>query len=145
MTAMRLETQLLEHIDRLRSRALRIGFAALALSAVSVFFDPTLFFRSYLFGYLFWIGVTLGSLAILMIHHLVGGKWGYVTRRTLEASTRVLPLMAVLFIPILFGLSEKKTVVGVTSFRVRVLLLFACGLDRVPELAVCTYSNDTSP
>ncbi len=106
MTAMRLETQLLEHIGRLRSRALRIGFAALALSAVSVLFDPTQFFRSYLFGYLFWIGVTLGSLAILMIHHLVGGKWGYVTRRTLEASTRVLPLMAVLFIPILFGLSE---------------------------------------
>jgi len=47
-----------------------------------------------------WLGVSLGSMAVLMIQHLTGGKWGMVIRRQLEAAMNVLPLMALLFIPI---------------------------------------------
>jgi hypothetical protein len=61
------------------------------------------FFRSYLIAYLFWIGVALGCLPLLMLHHLVGGNWGFVIRRILEAGTRTLLLMALLFIPVLAG------------------------------------------
>ena len=38
-----------------------------------------------------------------MLQHLTGGGWGFVIRRVLEAATRTLPLMAVLFIPIILG------------------------------------------
>jgi hypothetical protein len=55
-------------------------------------------------AYLFWLGIALGGLAIIMLHHLVGGAWGSMIQRILEAATRTLPLMVLLFIPFLFGL-----------------------------------------
>ena len=58
------------------------------------------FFRAYLLGFMFWLGISLGSMAFLMIQHLTGGKWGMVIRRQLEAAMKVLPLMAALFVPI---------------------------------------------
>ena len=61
------------------------------------------FFEAYLIGWTFWTGIAIGSLALLMLQHLTGGGWGFVIRRILEASTRTLPVMAVLFIPILLG------------------------------------------
>lgn len=62
------------------------------------------FFRSYLFGYVVWIGPPLGCLGLLMLQHLTGGAWGVMSRRVLEAGTRTLWLMAILFIPIALGL-----------------------------------------
>jgi hypothetical protein len=64
------------------------------------------FFVSYLFAYLFWLGLTLGCFLVTMIHHLTAGRWGDVTRRILEAGFAPLPVMAALFIPLLFGLRE---------------------------------------
>ena len=61
------------------------------------------FFQSYLVGLTFWTGIAVGSLALLMLQHLTGGGWGLVIRRVLEAATRTLPLMAVLFVPIILG------------------------------------------
>src|SRR5208283_568431 len=58
----------------------------------------------YLIGFMFWLGLPLGCMAILMLYHLVGGKWGTVIRRILEAGMTTLPLMASLFIPILLNL-----------------------------------------
>jgi hypothetical protein len=55
-------------------------------------------------AYLFWLGVSVGSLALLMIQFLSGGDWGLVIRRPMEAATRTLPLLVVLFVPLLFGL-----------------------------------------
>jgi hypothetical protein len=62
------------------------------------------FFRSYLIAYLFWLGIALGCLPLLMLHHLAGGRWGFVLRRILEAGTRTLPLMFLLFVPLVFGI-----------------------------------------
>lgn len=76
------------------------------LSGVGAYFQYQQFLVSYLFAYIFWIGVSLGSLAILMIHYLTGGTWGLLIRRPLEAATWALPLMVVLFIPLAVGLSE---------------------------------------
>src|SRR6516162_7447609 len=50
------------------------------------------------------LGLTLGSLGLLMLQHLTGGIWGIVIRRPLEAASRNLPLMAALFLPILGGM-----------------------------------------
>jgi hypothetical protein len=58
------------------------------------------FFHSYLIAFLFVLGLSLGSLGLLMLQHLTGGHWGIMTRRPLESATRVLPVVAILFLPI---------------------------------------------
>ena len=93
-------------VKTIRSRSLVIGLIFAALSLLLAFFRPDEFFRAYLLGYMLWLGVALGSMAILMIRHLTGGGWGMVIRRILGAAMRTLPLMAILFIPILFGLPK---------------------------------------
>lgn len=59
----------------------------------------------YLFALFFFLGLSLGSLAWLGVHFLAGGAWGAVARGALEASARMVPWLAVLFVPLLFGLS----------------------------------------
>ncbi len=91
-------------LDRARGRALIVGAVGLAVTAAGYALDPQTFFRSYLIAFLFWLSISVGSLAILMLHHMVGGGWGFVIRRILEAATRTIPLMAVFFLPLLLGL-----------------------------------------
>ncbi|PYJ71877.1 MAG: hypothetical protein DME76_00405 [Verrucomicrobia bacterium] len=93
-------------MDELQQRSLLIGGLALAVCAAGWFFSPQQFFRSYLVAYLFWIGIPLGCFAIVMLHHLVGGGWGFVIQRLLEAGIRTFPLMVLLFIPVLFGVRD---------------------------------------
>jgi len=51
------------------------------------------------------LGLTVGSLGLLMLQHLVSGHWGIIIRRSLESATRTLPLMVLAFLPIvLFGM-----------------------------------------
>ncbi|HKA53721.1 MAG TPA: hypothetical protein VKJ47_08665 [Candidatus Binatia bacterium] len=89
-----------------QQRALLFGVVGLVLCAVGAVFSPEQFFRAYLLAYVFWIGVALGCLAIIMVYHLSGGAWGVVIRRMLESATRTLPLMIVLFVPLVFGLHD---------------------------------------
>jgi hypothetical protein len=93
-------------LDRIKQPALIVGVVALALTIVGAFFNRDDFFRSYLLAYVYWIGISLGCFAILMIQHLSGGAWGIVIRRILEAATRTFPLGLVLFIPLAFGLNS---------------------------------------
>jgi hypothetical protein len=86
-----------------QKRALVAGAVFLVVLLAGVFLDRRQFFQSYLIGWTFWTGIAVGSLALLMLQHLTGGGWGLVIRRVLEAATRTLPLMAVLFVPIILG------------------------------------------
>jgi hypothetical protein len=63
-------------------------------------------FISYLVAFIFWFGLAVGCLNVAMIHHLTGGAWGNTTRRFFEAGYMTLPTLAVLFVPIIFGLRE---------------------------------------
>ena len=95
--------------SRFQLRAAITGIAAILLCVIGAFIlygrgGLEQFFHAYLVGFVFWTGVSVGSLAILMLHHLSGGGWGLVIRRILEAATRVIPLMFVLFIPLAFGM-----------------------------------------
>jgi hypothetical protein len=86
-------------------RPLLTGGVALALvSTLGLFFEPTQFFQSYLMAYILCLGVTLGCLALGMVHQLSGGAWGVVARRPIGAASRVLPVMTLLFLPIVFGM-----------------------------------------
>jgi hypothetical protein len=78
------------------------GVFLLVLVAIA-FANPARVFQAYLVGWTFWAGISVGSLALLMLQHLTGGGWGFVIRRVLEAATRLLPIMGVLFLPVIFG------------------------------------------
>jgi hypothetical protein len=60
-------------VARLGGRALVAGIVALVLCLVGAFVNPAGFWRAYLVGYVFWTGVSVGALAIIMLHHLSGG------------------------------------------------------------------------
>ena len=85
-----------------------IALAVLAGGATvaGAFVAPDHFYKAYLVGYLFWIGIAAGSFAVVMLHHLTAGAWGFSVQRIMESGSRTLPLMALLFIPLLFGLDE---------------------------------------
>ena len=91
-------------VERVGRPALIAGAAGLLLTAVGAVFNADQFFRSYLYGFLFWTCVGVGCLSISLIHHLTGGWWGLVIRRLLEAGARTLPFCALLFVPLVFGL-----------------------------------------
>lgn len=96
-------------IDRWKKTALAAGIGGLVLTAIGLLISPSQFFRSYLWAFLFWFGIGLGCLPLLMLYHLVGGAWGFTIRRIIESGTRTLPVLAILFVPIVFGISHLYT------------------------------------
>lgn len=91
-------------LSRYQRTALIVGAAFLVILIFWGVFNHESVHQAYLLGFTFWAGIALGSLALLMLQHLTGGGWGFVIRRILEASTRTLPLIALLFVPILLGI-----------------------------------------
>ena len=91
-------------VKTIQQRSLIIGLVFSVIAALGAFLRPEEFFRAYLLAFMAWLGVTLGSMAILMLRHLTKGAWGMVIRRILGAAMRCVPLMAALFIPLLFGI-----------------------------------------
>jgi len=95
----------LEHdLRRVFTPTLGAGIVLGGISIIGGIYSPGDFFHSYLMGYLFWLGLTLGSMGIVMLQYLTAGAWGIMTRRTLESASRTLPLCALLFIPIALGI-----------------------------------------
>lgn len=133
-------------VNRIQQGALIVGALFSVLLVIGFFVDRAQFFQSYLFAFSFWAGISIGSLALLMLQHLTGGGWGLVIRRVLEASTRTLPLVLVLFVPIVLGahslyrwthqeelekhpvLMEKAKYLNLSFFTVRAAIYFAIWL-----------------
>jgi hypothetical protein len=95
-------------VRKISQRSLIIGIVFAVISVVLAFLRPDEFYRAYLLGFMCWLGVALGSMAILMIRHLTGGGWGTVIRRILGAAMRTLPLLAVLFIPMILAVAQHR-------------------------------------
>src|SRR6266852_6184079 len=94
-----------ESVSRLQTRALSVGSIALLLAIFGAMRSPGAFYQSYLMSFLLVLGLTLGSLGLMMLQHLTVGHWGIIIRRPLESVTRTLPLIAIFFVPIaLFGM-----------------------------------------
>jgi hypothetical protein len=91
-------------VKTIQRRSVLVGLIFGVISVGGAFVRPGEFFRAYLLGFMAWLGVTLGSMAILMLRHLTKGGWGMVIRRILGAAMRTIPLITLLFVPILFGL-----------------------------------------
>jgi hypothetical protein len=88
---------------RFQRRALVAGGVGLVLCALGWVLQPAAFFRSYLWAFNFFLGIALGCLVLVMLQFLTGGVWGLVLRRVLEAASRTLPVLAVLFVPLVIG------------------------------------------
>jgi hypothetical protein len=134
------------NVSRFQQRALIAGAVFTVIFAVGFFLNRDQFFYSYLFAFSFWAGISIGALALLMLQHLTGGGWGLVIRRVLEAATRTLPLVLILFVPIVLGahriykwtdahevaehpvLKEKSKYLNLPFFTVRALIYFAIWL-----------------
>jgi len=133
---------LLDKIRPVRGKALLAGGVAAVISLGMLFFGRGQFLQSYLLAYTFWLGVSAGSLGLLLLTHLVVARWALVSQRILEAAAGTLPAMAILFIPIVLGrhdlyewthvetvrndpiLSQKVLYLNVPFFLARAALYF---------------------
>src|SRR5262245_47987079 len=91
-------------LEKYQRQFLIAGAGGAVVSLIGYVINPDQFFQSYLMAYMFVLGLTLGSLALGMVHQLSGGAWGVVIRRPIGAASRVLPVLIVLFLPIVFGM-----------------------------------------
>jgi hypothetical protein len=96
-------------INRWRTLSLGIGgIASIIILVIALIFPEQReqALRSWLLGFIFWGGIGFGSIGVLLLQYLTGGAWGVMLRRILEASSRTLPVLFVLFLPILLGISH---------------------------------------
>ena len=107
-STVRLDLTAPEVVRKISQRSLVIGVIFALISGALAFVRPDEFYRAYLLGFMCWLGVALGSMAILMIRHLTGGGWGTVIRRILGAAMRTLPVLAILFIPIIMAVGQHR-------------------------------------
>jgi hypothetical protein len=142
-----------------------VGVVGLALAGVGGILggDTARFFRAYLVAYTFWVGLGLGSFGVALVQFLTGGNWGLVTRRVFEAGAATLPLMAILFVPILFGLPQlyvwarpdavaadavlqhKSVYLNVPFFSARALVYLVTWIVLVTLLRRWSAAQDRSP
>jgi hypothetical protein len=93
-----------ERVGLIRQRALYSAAGGWVLCLLAWLVQPQWLFPSYLVAFLFWVGISVSCVALLMLHRLVGGLWGFVVRAPAEAGAMTVPLMALLFVPIALGL-----------------------------------------
>jgi len=93
-------------LGQLERRAWMVGGIGVVLSILGALLDLDQFLHSYLVAWLLWLGVAFGCFAVMVLHHLSRGGWGLMIRRVLEAAAKTIPLLGLLFIPVLLGLSS---------------------------------------
>jgi len=102
---------------RWRYLALTIGLAGLVACALMAHTQPVAAMRSYWAAWLYCLGLSLGALSLLMVHTLTGGRWGEALRPLLRAALRPLPLLALLLVPVAFGLPRLFAWAAVPAAR----------------------------
>jgi hypothetical protein len=100
----RVSPELATDLKSLRTKAGVIGLIFSVLTIAGAFMDAPQFFRSYLFSFVFWVGLSVGCMAWLMIQYLSGGSWGVMIRRVCESAIKTIPLWLVLFVPLIIGI-----------------------------------------
>ena len=95
-------------VGRWRSLSLGLGgIATIVMIAIAAFMPDQReqVLRGWLLGLMLWGGIAIGGLGILILQFIVGGAWGVILRRTVEAASRTIPIVFILFLPILAGVS----------------------------------------
>src|SRR6185503_9437412 len=68
--------------------------------------NPKQFFFSWLVSFLFFLSLALGALFYVLIQYASQGGWGVVLRRIGETVFAIVPVMALMFVPLLFGMHD---------------------------------------
>ncbi len=127
-----------------------VGIIGLVLSFIGAFISPVQFSFSWLFGFIFFFTLCVGCLFWTIVHHVVDAEWSVVVRRQLENIALLLPVLAVLFLPIWFWrdylyrwmdippgvdpvLDSKRGYLNWEFFLIRAIVFFA-GLTTVAYL-----------
>jgi hypothetical protein len=118
------------------------------------------FFHSYLFAYCFFLAITLGSLAYVMIHHLTRAGWSVTIRRLAEGLSLNVILLAIMILPLLAavhdlyhwfdpeirqldeGLREKEGYLNPTFFYIRLAAYFVVWIFLAVFLAAQSRKQD---
>ncbi len=166
-------TSLPQWRERVRP-AMMAAAVGIVLCITGAIFWPGQFFRSYLIACLYWLGISLGCLAILMLQHATRGRWGLVLRHILEAAARTLPVSALLFVPVLLGMGflypwldpaqlqlpehpsheqqhvhdllvNKQPYLSLTFFLVRAVIYFAIWIGLAFVLTRLSERNEREP
>lgn len=143
--------------------ALIVGGAGLLLSAVGFFLDAKQFYHSYLAAFVFWTTIALGGLFFTMLHHLTGATWSVVLRRFSEAIMVILPVLAILFLPIIPGmhdlyhwtheeavaadhiLQQKEPYLNIPFFLIRAVFYFGVWFLLARTLKKYSTQQDNAP
>ena len=90
--------------NRIELTALIIGLLGIAGCIVGVILEPGAFFRAWLCSYLFWLGVPLAGITLVLVHDLTGGQWMAAAREPLTAAALTMPLASLAGVPAFIGL-----------------------------------------
>jgi len=150
--------------EKLRIPLLIAGVVFLGLAAPGMFRGSEIAYQSYLVAFMYWFGISIGALGLIVIQHLTGGRWGIVIRRQLEAAASVMPACAILFLPIALGGMEalypwaRPDVIAVdhhiqkisaylnpSGFLIRATIYFAIWIGYVTVLLKRSSRQDTAP
>ena len=123
-------------IAELRRRGLIVGAAGAVAGVLGIVLHPDQFLPSWLIGFLFFTSMSLGCLGLLMLQHMTGGQWGLVGRRVFEAGSRLLPLAALFFIPIVIFAPKLYLWARLDAVQADPILLFKAPYLNVPFFAI---------
>ncbi len=151
-------------LSSIQRRALIVGGVALALTAVGIALSSTSqVLQSYLFAFLFFFGISAGSMFLLQLQHLTSGVWGLMIRRFTEASVLVIPWMALFFVPIAAGVTilyewtdphvlaeeavvaAKQPYLNIPFFLARTVFYFAAWYWLVNRLRKLSIAQENAP
>jgi hypothetical protein len=122
------------------------ALAVFGIAACAVFGpgNPKQFFFSWLVAFLYFLSLGIGGLFFVLIQYASQGRWGIVVRRLGETIFTTIPVMAILFVPLVFGLHDlypwsvpgasahdpllqwKSPFLNVPFFLIRAFVYFAC-------------------
>ena len=137
-----------ESVEKIGRVGLAAGVVGAVLLAAGFLTARDQFFRSYLTGYMWMLGLAAGALALLLLHHVARGARGVMIRRRLEAEANPVTIgfAVVAFLPIVLGthslyewthgevvagdaiLSYKKPWLNTPAFLTRSAIYFALWL-----------------
>ena len=83
-----------------------VALLGIVICAIAGAANPKQFFFSWLVSFLFFLSLSLGALFFVLIQYAAQGGWGIVVRRIGETVFVLVPVMAALFVPLIFGLRD---------------------------------------
>jgi hypothetical protein len=141
------------------------GIVGLVLTLLLGFAAPRETLHAYLIAFVYWLGLSIGGVTLVMANNSASAKWNVTVRRIGEAMGAVVPLFALLFLPLLFGakhvwfwvdppqnlpaeqlhlLEHKHGYLNFTAFTIRAVVYFAVWTFYSLRLRALSIAQDAS-